>query len=60
MNVLEKYLSIILSTFSFSIMLVLTIKFFTMGLVPLGIIVGAITFGLTFFIFYDYKKLKGD
>jgi len=59
MSVLEKYLSIILSTFSFSIMLVLTIKFFTMGLVPLGI-VGAITFGLTFFIFYDYKKLKGD
>lgn len=60
MSVLEKYLSIILSTFSFSIMLVLTIKFFTMGLVPLGIIVGLITFGLTFFIFYDYKKLKGD
>lgn len=60
MNTLEKYLSIVLSTTSFLIMSILTINFFIMKLFALGIIVGLIAFGLTFFIFYDYKKLKGN
>jgi len=58
MTKFEKYLSIVLSSFSFSVMCFLTIKFFTMGLFALGAIVGLITFGLSFFVFYDYKKLN--